>query len=190
MRPVFQVVGVCIALVTTAAACSCVPSGTVAHEYSLFDAVFLGRVVTIEGIQPPNLPRRKKVTFVVEEAFKGVAGNEMVVETGTSDADCGVGFSKGGRYLVYASRQSSSDSLAPWGVSLCSRTRSSWRAKKDLKALRKLKMSGDPGPSPAASESHSYSKYVAAASSVSHTVTSFTCTRPSVSRPSRVPASW
>ena len=53
----------------------------------------------------PGPPVSYAVHFTVEEGFRGggVAGSQIVVDTGLGGGDCGYPFVPGTRYLVYAS---------------------------------------------------------------------------------------
>lgn len=85
------------------ASCTRITPGPPCQEYSEADAVFVGtasRVVRVPN--DPTLPLGTIVHitthFSVEEAFKGVEGTVVVIESN----NCPYLFQEGGRYLVYA----------------------------------------------------------------------------------------
>jgi hypothetical protein len=93
-----------------AAACTCaLGNGRPCANYWSAPVIFAGQVsdisdtpTTIGQGANQQVYRQKLVRFVVEEAFRGVSGPEAEVVTGNGGGDCGYGFAKGGRYLVYA----------------------------------------------------------------------------------------
>ena len=78
------------------------------------------------------------VRFTVESAFRGLEGSRIEVRTGMSGGDCGYGFKKGVRYLVYAHRSKEGNLHA----SICSRTRPLTKAGEDLEYFRNLPPTG------------------------------------------------
>ncbi|HLL14472.1 MAG TPA: carboxypeptidase-like regulatory domain-containing protein [Pyrinomonadaceae bacterium] len=138
-RIVLVLITVCLipALARTVAACTCVEYGTPpCVAYGRADAVFVG-VVT--GIKEPareaagELPEAL-VSFSVEQSFKGVAASLVQVATlwGTS---CDSSFQMGGRYLVYAHKNSSGGRLV---IQACDRTALFEQASEDLDYIRSL----------------------------------------------------
>src|SRR2546423_7511971 len=100
----------------------------------MFDAVFVGKVVSIETVGPeerrgPGTTRR--VVLEVLEPLRGVATASAAVFTGQGGGDCGYGFEIGESYLVYA-RATNSELQ----VSICSRTRPLAHAGDDLAFAR------------------------------------------------------
>ena len=110
-----------------AAACSCVPPGTVQQELDQSTRVFLGRVTSVErstpqidkgllaaaiewveqlfGAPPPATDRDfpyKRVSFAVSENFKGSPVSHVELATGMGGGDCGYFFEPSGEYVVYA----------------------------------------------------------------------------------------
>lgn len=79
-------------------ACSCAglgsPSGNVRHA----NAVFRGRVLSIEG----SGFARRRVRFEVLASWKGPVDRELTVETGSGYGDCGFNFESDREYVVYA----------------------------------------------------------------------------------------
>lgn len=126
----------------SAFACSCIMPGTVAEEVERADAVFLGTVdavganaygkyvynLAIEYVYEPLI-----VTFVVQEYWKGVFSEPLVIQTGQGDGDCGYPFEEGKEYLVYAYADENDDLHA----NICSRTALVSDAEKDLATLGK-----------------------------------------------------
>lgn len=79
------------------------------------DAVFAGQLLDITPVEKTSDNQTPTVMlhFIVEQPFRGVAGNRLDVETlhGTS---CDIKFEKGERYLVYGwrGRNSNVDGLS------------------------------------------------------------------------------
>lgn len=149
--------------VAPARACTCpgVPPLPRALEQS--DAVFLGMAVAIELLPPSTPPawdrreigpagwwndeekilapsswtsRRyfeRRVTFVIDAAWKGVAGESVTVITNSGGAaSCGLDFTLGAEYLVYTF---GIESTGEHWVSSCSRTATLFEAREDLEVL-------------------------------------------------------
>lgn len=118
---------VCAFTPMDAAACSCVPPGTVQQEFDQSTRVFLGRVTSIErrtpqmdkglltvaiewvkqlfGATPPVTDRDfpyKRVSFAVTENFKGSPVSRVDLATGMGGGDCGYFFEPNTEYVVYA----------------------------------------------------------------------------------------
>jgi hypothetical protein len=117
-------------------ACSCARPGPPCDAVFRADAVFLGRVLSIEPINPqePGLGSRN-VELLVEEAYRGTDGIVMSVVTGPGDGGggCGYPFKVGETYVVYANRAN-----GVLTTSSCSRTRPLAEAAEDLKYARSL----------------------------------------------------
>jgi len=102
------------------------------------DAVFLGRVVDVEGADMVRGSgggyRRtdRMFRFEVLAAWKGVTAADLIVQTGSGGGDCGYEFSPNGVYIVYGNRVAGSGRIAAW---LCSRTAPVERAEEDRVAL-------------------------------------------------------
>ncbi len=110
-------------------ACSCAIPGTPEEELALADAVFLGRAVDVKGATQPGsglLP----VTFEPSTVWKGNIGSPLTIYTSDSSASCGVAFSPGEEYVVYARLI---DGVLV--TSLCDRTQTASQAVEDIKAL-------------------------------------------------------
>ncbi|MFD0738849.1 hypothetical protein ACFQZQ_06100 [Lysobacter koreensis] len=110
-----------------AAACSCIPPGTVPQEKARSTRVFLGRVTAIEE-RTPQMDRGwlavtidwvkrqfaaerplgdrdhpyNRVSFSVTQTFKGAPVQQLQLATGTGRGDCGYLFQTGRHYVVYA----------------------------------------------------------------------------------------
>ena len=116
-------------------ACTCAPPGPPQQELERADAVFSGKV---ESIQPaprpeddPQWPSRLEVTLRLRAVWKGVPeGERVTVFTASQSAACGFGFEKGKKYLVYAY-----DAGGELTATLCSRTSLLKRADEDLAGL-------------------------------------------------------
>src|SRR5687768_5918085 len=90
-----------------ARACSCIEYNVpVCASYWRADAVFAGQLVEITPVEKKSDNQMPTVMlhFIVEQPFRGIAGDHVEVETlhGTS---CDMKFEKGERYLIYASRE-------------------------------------------------------------------------------------
>jgi Carboxypeptidase regulatory-like domain/Tissue inhibitor of metalloproteinase len=125
-------------------ACSCAGSGSPCEAYGKASAVFTGIVTGGSLIlikDGDEEYQQQKVSFAIEESFRGVEGAQTEVITGLGDSDCGFDFERGKRYLVYAYRSEQDKRLY---TSICSRTRALSEANEDLKYLRGLS-SASPG---------------------------------------------
>ncbi|HEX5718178.1 MAG TPA: carboxypeptidase-like regulatory domain-containing protein [Thermoanaerobaculia bacterium] len=110
-----------------AAACSCIGGGF--GEYEPCEAwgaagIFAGKVTGVTYVmpdgtetddQPDTRPDHRVFHFDVIEAFVGVQGKTADVVTGMGDGDCGVDFTVGESYFVYAG----GDPGGTLGVSMC-----------------------------------------------------------------------
>ena len=129
-------------LSSDANACSCVSGGVPCHDYWKAAAVFTGTVIysssTAYKRGEYDIPARL-VRFKIDQPFRGVKGNEVVVRTGLGGGDCGYNFQLGGQYLVYA--YSDGNKLA---TGICSRTRLVAEAADDLAYFQGL-ATAEPG---------------------------------------------
>lgn len=126
------IMGAAFIFPTIVQACSCVPPAPAREASAQVDAVFTGRVTEIEengGIVSSSADPLK-VTFMVQEAWKGVSENTIHLYTAMSSASCGYPFVRGQEYIVYA--YSSDDGLS---TGLCTRTALLSEASDDLGAL-------------------------------------------------------
>ncbi|KAI9019918.1 hypothetical protein DFJ74DRAFT_674903 [Hyaloraphidium curvatum] len=112
-------------LVPSSTACSCIPTPPAYDALALSDAVFAGRVISVNSTETG-----KRVLLAVREAWKGVARSKVQVRTAPHSAMCGFTFDVGRKYLVYARK---SDGVLEAG--LCSRTSDFWYAADDLAML-------------------------------------------------------
>jgi hypothetical protein len=117
-------------------ACTCIEYEVpVCAAYWRADAVFAGQILDITPVQkkPDQMPT-VTLHFIVEQAFRGISGNRVEVETlkGTS---CDMPFAKGERYLIYASRDAESKQLF---AGACSRTTELKHAEEDLKYINEV----------------------------------------------------
>lgn len=99
--------------------------------------MFSGVVVDVEkrvgfSTSPPR-PVLGRVTFDVEEAWKGISQEPVIVSGYGTGADCGIGFSEGQRYLVYALGEPGGG--APLSTTYCAGTRLLAKAERDLQEL-------------------------------------------------------
>ncbi len=118
----------------SAYACSCAPPGPPDEELINAAAVFTGKVVGLAkpkgGLGPISSADPIKVTFQVDQVWKGSVSQTTTITTARSGASCGYTFEKGGEYIVYAHGQENNLS-----VSLCSRTQPLDTAEDDLALL-------------------------------------------------------
>jgi hypothetical protein len=127
-------IGIAFALFPTAnaLACTCVGAPGPACQEAWKDsvgAVFLGRVVKVEGIDTNT----NRVTIEIEETYRGVSGKSVQVFTSSSESSCGYPFQQGERYLVFADNAGTE-----FLVGLCSATKPAKYANDDITYLRSL----------------------------------------------------
>jgi hypothetical protein len=110
---------------------------TPAEAFTGSDLVFVGKVLAVDDPNGPgqqlgrrvyDLTRRVKVHFAVERVFRGLAVEEISLETRLGGLEWGYAFEVRERYLVYA-KQSQDRGLI---VSPCGRTRPATNAAADL----------------------------------------------------------
>lgn len=111
-----------------AAACSCMmpPSADVALSEAT--AVFSGEVVKVKKHKDLH---GKTIHFKVHEIWKGIDSTTITVFTGNDSASCGIDFTVGVEYLVYANAMDP-DSDSSLTTSLCDRTVELANAVEDL----------------------------------------------------------
>jgi hypothetical protein len=105
------------------------------------DAVFTGRVVSIQEVALPQADRtnrwvRMKVTINVSKIWKGSLPARVEVYTGLSTNECAYPFVRGSNYLIYADRiVEEGVRNAKLSTTTCDRTREYGKAGEDLRAL-------------------------------------------------------
>ncbi len=119
-------------------ACKCAAPGAPAEELAKFDAVFTGRVVSIEHSYDPNATTvspedRTTVGFEVSTVWKGDVLKSMDVTTPPTGGSCGFAFTEGEEYIVYASDSAYGDN--GYTVGICSRTALLEEAQADIDEL-------------------------------------------------------
>jgi hypothetical protein len=92
-------------------ACSCA-AVPLRAQLAGADAVFTARVTTVHREDDELLARAK-----VERVYKGDPGADVALRTTSSSAACGIAFSRGARYLVFARSEGAS-----YRTSLCNGT--------------------------------------------------------------------
>ncbi len=134
-------------------ACSCVQPGSPSEELEQFDAVFAGRVVSIQhsfvpGVGVRGSGDRTTVGFEVSTVWKGDVHETMYVTTPSSEPSCGFSFVEGEEYIVYGYDSGRADD--GYSVGLCSRTALLGQAQADLDALGEgdAPQAGTGGPAP------------------------------------------
>ena len=119
-------------------ACKCAAPGAPAEELAKFDAVFTGRVISIEHSYDPNATTvspedRTTVGFEVSTVWKGDVLKSMDVTTPPTGGSCGFAFTEGEEYIVYASDSAYGDD--GYTVGICSRTALLEEAQADIDEL-------------------------------------------------------
>jgi len=117
-------------------ACICYERQPPCVDYWQADAVFVGRVLQVSPDYKDDASYRvgrRAVVLALEQAFRGVTGEQVRLESEVSD--CEYEFALGERYFVYAYRDKTTGALATSG---CSRTTSYARAKDDLAFVEQL----------------------------------------------------
>ena len=67
------------------------------------DVVFVGKVASVvDTTQSTGIPHFLRVTFMVQQAWKGHVAKSITVLTGAGGGDCGFEFVVGTQYLVFA----------------------------------------------------------------------------------------
>lgn len=130
---------------TRALACSCreerPPCEVFWQAAAVFDGVVLSVVLLDDkgrettGRHGEGAPHYVHVRFAIRAAYRGVGDGEVDVFTGLGGGDCGYGFEKGKRYLVYAYRPENSEDLQ---TGICSRTRPLEEAGDDLAYIKTI----------------------------------------------------
>jgi hypothetical protein len=108
---------------TPAYACDCITPGSACSEFARVDAVFAGRVVSLED---------RRVEFAVSEAFRGITGARVTLQQ--SGSNCDYRFDNGHDYFVYAYEGVDGQLTA----SICSRTGPLSRQREDLGYARRM----------------------------------------------------
>jgi hypothetical protein len=119
-------------------ACDCAGNRPPCEAYWEASAVFAGIVTNSSLISVKDGDQQyqqRLVSFAIEEAFRGPHETSAEVITGVWDGDCGFGFIRGERYLVYAYTNPQDNRLY---TSICQRTRALSEAGDDLQYIRGL----------------------------------------------------
>jgi hypothetical protein len=123
---------------TNVLGCTCGGNRPPCEAYWEASAVFIG-IVTDSSLIPVQVGdhqyQNRLMRFAVEETFRGVQGTTTEVITGLGGGDCGIGFKRGERYLVYTYTNPEDKKLY---TSICSRTRLLSDASEDLQYIRGL----------------------------------------------------
>jgi MYXO-CTERM domain-containing protein len=144
MRPLTWALAASIALTAYAApqladACSCMkaPSAVVAAKDA--EAVFEGKVLSVEDFEKTFGPgdykmKAKRYKVEIIRSWKGMvkAGETINIETADNSAACGRTYELNTNYLIYAN---ASDQEGHLHDGLCSRTMKSEKAAEDFEAL-------------------------------------------------------
>ena len=138
--------------VEQAYACKCVVPGSPSEELEKFDAVFTGRVLSIEHSFDPNASSvspgdHTTVGFTVNTVWKGMVDKNIDLTTPPTGGSCGFAFVEEEEYIVYA--YENAEENANLNVSICSRTALLAEAQADMEALGEgyASQGGTAGPS-------------------------------------------
>ena len=120
------------------------------EEYWRSEAVFAGKVVKkltfyVEEGEGDSRYKYQQVLvrFSIEQAFKGIAGDEVEIVTGMGGGDCGFHFKDGERYVVYAIRNGRDKSRLYAGI--CNRIKLVAEADEDFAYFRAIPEAGTGG---------------------------------------------
>ena len=132
-------------------ACKCAVPGSPSEEFEKFDAVFAGKVISVQHSFDPNVTPytpddRTTVGFEVSAVWKGVVHARMYITTPPTGGSCGFTFTEGEQYIVYAYDSAYGD--GSYTASICSRTAPLGQAQADLDALGEgqTPLAGTKGP--------------------------------------------
>ncbi len=119
-------------------ACKCVVPGTPSDEMEKFDAVFTGRVLTVQHSFDPNAASFSPgdlttVGFTVSTVWKGSVDEAATVTTPPTGGSCGFAFVEGEEYVVYAHKPTGDESGL--SANICSRTALLGEAQEDVDAF-------------------------------------------------------
>ena len=138
-------------------ACKCAEPGPPLEEIGKFDAVFAGKVISVQHSYDPEGKTvtpddRSTIGFEVSAVWKGVVHETTYITTPPTGGSCGYTFVEGEEYIVYASDSHYGDDS--YTASICSRTALLSAAQADLEALGagEAPKAGTKGPAPADSE--------------------------------------
>lgn len=123
-----------VAWPSAASACSCEQPPGVEEELSRSDAVFSGKVISIEEKPPLLSVPSKTVIFEVAKIWKGIEQSQVKITTGQGGGDCGFDFNMGQEYLIYAVK-SNSYGLNSLSTIICDRTAILSQSQGDLPLL-------------------------------------------------------
>src|SRR5215475_14093518 len=132
-------------------ACSCMFGvSPPCEEYWRAEAVFAGKAIKqstfyVEQGEGNSKYRFQQslVRFSVEQAFKGISGEEVEIVTGMGGGDCGYQLKDGERYVVYAVRSGKDNSRLYAGV--CNRIKLVAEAEEDFAYFRAIPEPGTGG---------------------------------------------
>ena len=133
-------------------ACSCVQPGSPSEELEKFDAVFVGRVISVHHSYDPagrSVTRddRSTIGFEVSTVWKGEIHESTTITTPPTGGSCGYRFVEGESYVVYAYDRPYGD--GGYSAGICSRTALLAQAQADIDELGdgQAPLAGASGPS-------------------------------------------
>ncbi len=133
----FSIAALIILNSNDAFACSCiyVPDAPLTKQVKeakdTSNAVFTGKVLEVTK----NTESGKRIKLQIINLWKGKLSKEVTLLTGNDDGDCGYPFEVDKTYLVYAYRSTMYSAVESLVTTICSRTKSSEDAKKEIKVL-------------------------------------------------------
>ena len=117
-------------------ACSCAPPGSPSEALEGADAVFMGRAVSVKEVEEVYGDRTYVDSLVTEfkvaTVWKGPFNQTIYINSGAYGASCGLAFTEGAEYIVYAYHSGRRGGL---GTGLCTRTTGLSGAMEDLAGL-------------------------------------------------------
>lgn len=119
-------------------ACTCLDPGPPCQAYWNSEVVFSGTPISVSNVEVEfegHKWSQRLFRFRIEEAFRGVEGQEIEVLTGVGGGDCGYDFQVGTKYLVYGGHVQGKTWV---GTSICTRTRPLANAVEDLDFIRNV----------------------------------------------------
>ena len=138
-------------------ACKCAEPGSPTEELEKSDAVFSGRVFSIDHSYDPDAKSvtpedRSTIGINVSAVWKGTVHEVMYITTPPTGGSCGFTFVEGEEYVVYASDSHYGDDS--YTASICSRTALLAEAQTDIDELGEgqAPQAGTRGPAPEESE--------------------------------------
>ncbi|MBX7173334.1 MAG: hypothetical protein K1X72_20365 [Pyrinomonadaceae bacterium] len=124
-----------------AKACECMGREKPTTEFRKTPVIFVGTVKSVNSVDSRKFGYEYnrydlQTTFSVNEAFKGVKGNEIDIFSSSQGTACGIEFQKGEQYLVYA--YDDGEKKRFYNTDICTRTRFTENKEDEIAVLRSL----------------------------------------------------